>query len=134
MKRVMNISTGILRRGSSCVIGVILICAVAIVHGADKPPKYTVEEIMKAVFKGEDSTSKKIVQGKAVPTDYDKLVEYLSALPLNDPPQGDAAGWKQKTTTLLDAAIALKAGKADALTQYTKAVNCQACHRTYRPD
>ena len=121
-------------RGNSRVIFIVFICTAVIVHGADTSPKYTVEEIMKAVFKGEDSTSKKIVQGKAVPADYEKLVEYLSALPLNDPPQGDVAVWKQKTTTLLNAAIALKDRKPDALPQYNRAVNCQSCHRDYRPD
>jgi cytochrome c556 len=101
---------------------------------ADAPPKYTTQEIMKAIFKGEDSTHKKIAKGNGSPADYDKLVAYLSALPVNDPPQGDAAEWKKKSTALLDAAIALKAGKPDALSQYNKAVNCQACHRVYRPD
>ena len=115
---------------------VIFIGAAAIVQAAENPPKpkYTVEEIMKAVFKGEDSTHKKVAQGKAVPADYDKLVEYLSALPLNDPPQGDAVVWKQKSTALLDAALNLKQGKPGALSQYNKVVNCQACHRVYRPE
>jgi hypothetical protein len=116
------------------VIVGILIGAAAIVRAAEKSPKYTVEEIMKAVFKGEDSTHKKITQGKAVPADYDKLVEYLSSLPLNEPPQGDVVVWRQKSATLLNAAIALKQGKPEALSQYNKAVNCQACHRDYRPD
>ncbi len=111
----------------------LLLGAVVVARAADKAPKYTVEEIMKAIYKGEDSTHKKITKGNATPADYDKLVEYLSVLPLNDPPQGDAAGWKQKTTVLFAAAVALKAGKPDALSQYTKASNCQACHRLYRP-
>jgi cytochrome c556 len=100
----------------------------------DGTPKYTVEEIMKAVFKGEDSAGKKVTKGKGTQADYDKLVEYLSSLPLNDPPQGDADGWKQKTTAVLNAAVALKEGKAGALAQFNTAVNCQACHRIYRPD
>jgi hypothetical protein len=128
----MKPSTGIFSK-SFCIIGILFICATAFIYGAEKP-KYTVEEIMKAIFKGEDSTNKKVVQGKAAPADYDKLVEYLSALPLNDPPQGDATVWGQKTATLLNAAIALKEKKPDALSQYNKAVNCQACHRTYRPE
>lgn len=113
---------------------VFLLGVVAVAQAADKPPKYTVEEIMKAVYKGEDSTHKKITKGIAVPADYDKLVQYLSALPLNDPPQGDAVEWRKQATVLLDAAVALKAGRPDALSQYNKAVNCQACHRIYRPD
>lgn len=118
----------------SALVTVLLIGAVTLVQAEDKAPKYTVQEIMKALYKGENSTHKKIAKGNGAPADYDKLVEYLSALPLNDPPQGDAAGWKQKTTALLDAAAALKAGKPDALAQYTKVANCQACHRIYRPE
>jgi len=100
----------------------------------DKPAPYTVEQVMKAIYKGEDSIGKKVGEGKGTSADYDRLVEYLSALPLNDPPQGDAEGWKQKTTALLQAAIALKDGKPDALAQYNTAANCKACHRIYRPE
>ena len=118
---------------------VLTFVAGTVIVRADTPvpaptPKYTVEEVMKAVFKGEDSTGKKISQGKATQADYDKLVEYVSALPLNDAPQGDPVGWKQKTTALLTAANALKDGKPGALAQYTQAANCQACHRVYRPE
>ncbi|MGC9941455.1 MAG: hypothetical protein ABSE48_06440 [Verrucomicrobiota bacterium] len=97
-------------------------------------PKYTVEQVMKAVFKGEDSVHKRIINGKASKDDLAKLVAYVSVLPQNDPPQGDPAGWQKKTTALLDAAKALQAGEGQALAQYTKAANCQACHSVYRPD
>jgi hypothetical protein len=106
----------------------------AMLRADDGSPKYTVEEIMKAVFKGEDSAGKRVSKGNGTQADYDKLVEYLSSLPLNDPPQGDADGWKQKTTAVLAAAVALKDGKSGALAQFNTAVNCQACHRIYRPD
>jgi cytochrome c556 len=101
---------------------------------ADDDPKYTVQVIMKAVFKGEDSVHKRILKGSATKEDLAKLVEYISVLPQNDPPQGDPDGWKTKTTALLVAAKALQAGQSDALAQYTKAANCQACHSVYRPD
>jgi hypothetical protein len=123
-----------LKNGKSKSFLVFLVSMAVVAKAADSPPKYTVQEIMKAVYKGEDSTHKKITKGTAAPADYDKLVEYLSALPLNDPPQGDTVEWKKKSTVLLDAAVALKARKPDALSQYNKAVNCQACHRLYRPD
>ncbi len=120
--------------GKSKFFLVFLITMAIAVRAADSPPKYTIQEIMKAVYKGADSTHKKISKGKATPADYDKLVEYLSALRLNDPPQGNAAEWRKTSTVLLDAAVALKAGKPGALSQYNEAVNCQACHRIYRPD
>jgi cytochrome c556 len=113
---------------------IIFIGSAAMLHADDQPPKYTVQEIMKAVYKGEDALNKRVVSGKATSEDYDKLVQYLTALPLNDAPQGDPAGWKKKTTALLDAATALKGNKPDALAQYKLAVNCQACHSVYRPE
>jgi cytochrome c556 len=124
---------------SSYIIGsiaavVIFIGSAAMLRADDQPPKYTVQEIMKAVYKGEDALNKRVVSGKATPEDYDKLVRYLTALPLNDAPQGDPAGWKKKTIALLTAATALKENKPDALTQYNQAVNCQACHSVYRPE
>jgi hypothetical protein len=110
-------------------------CGSIFIRAADvAPPKYTVAEIMKALFKGEDAVGKKVGKGTGTKEDYDKLVEYLSALPLNDAPQGDPVEWKKKTTALLDAATALKAGKPEALAQYNQAVNCQACHRVYRAE
>jgi hypothetical protein len=121
--------------GVALVAGIITFFTGAVVlHAEDKSPKYTVQQIMKTLFKGEDSVNKKIIQGNGTKEDYDKLVEYLSALPLNEAPQGDPAGWKQKTTALLDAATALKANKPGALAQYNQVVNCQACHRVYRPE
>ena len=100
----------------------------------DATPKYTVEEIMKAAFKGDDSIAKRISKGKSTKEDYDKLVEYVTSLPLNDAPQGDAVGWKKKTTAVLDAANALKEGKPGAVAQFNQAANCQACHSIYRPE
>ncbi len=115
-------------------VAVILAGCIAISHAEDPSPKYTVEQVMKTLFKGEDSVAKKISKGNGTKEDYDKLVEYVSSLPLNDAPQGDPVGWKKKTTALLAAATALKEGKPDALTQYNQAVNCQACHSVYRPE
>jgi hypothetical protein len=116
------------------VVAITLAASPAILCAEDNPPKYSVEQIMKAVFKGEDSISKKVSSGKGSKEDYEKLVEYLSSLPLNDPPQGDPAGWKKKTTALLDAATALGQGKPGALAQYNQTVNCQSCHSVYRPE
>ena len=119
------------------ITGVLFILALvsgfAVSARADDP-KYTVQQIMKAVYKGEDSVHKRIIKGTATKEDLAKLVEYVSVLPQNDPPQGDADGWKKKTTALVDAAKAMQAAKDGALAQYTKTANCQACHSVYRPD
>ncbi len=102
---------------------------------ADDDPAYTVQVRMKGVFKGEDSVHKRILKGSANEgRSGQNFVEYISKVTQNDPPQGDPDGWKKKTTALLIAARALQAGENDALAQYAKAANCQACHSVYRPD
>lgn len=112
----------------------ILLASMSVVRSDEKQPKYTVQEIMKAVFKGEDSVHKRIINGKGQAGDYDKLIDYLSSLPLNDPPQGDPDAWKKKASDVLAAAEALKENKSDALAHYRQAVDCQACHKIYRPE
>jgi len=115
------------------LLALVFIVLPTVTQADDKTPKYTVEEIMKALHKGDDSVGKKVLNGKGTQADFDKLVEYYTSLPLNDAPQGDPAGWKQKTTAVLNAAQALKDGKPGALAQYTKAVSCKDCHSVYRP-
>ena len=97
-------------------------------------PKYTVQEIMKAVFKGDDALAKKIGKGNGSKTDFAKLEDYVTSLPLNDAPLGDPAGWKKKTAAVLEAVTALKTGKPGALAQYNLAVDCKSCHSVYRPE
>jgi cytochrome c556 len=92
-----------------------------------------VEEIMKAVFKGDDSIAKKVAQGKGTKEDLAKLAEYVASLPANDAPQGDPAGWTKKTTAVLDAVTALKAEQPGALAQFKLATDCKSCHSVYRP-
>jgi cytochrome c556 len=114
-------------------IVLVLVLSTLILRAADQAPKYTVEEIMKAVFKGDDSIAKRVGEGKGTKADLDKLAEYVDSLPANDPPQGDPAGWKKKTTAVLDAVTALKAGHPGAVAQFNQAVDCKACHSMYRP-
>ena len=92
------------------------------------------QEIMKAVFKGDDALAKKVGKGKGSDADFSKLEDYVTSLPLNDAPQGDSAGWKKKTTAVLEAITALKARQPGALGQYNLAVDCKACHSVYRPE
>lgn len=107
---------------------------VALVAHAEDKPKYTVKEVMKALHKGDDAIARKVTKGEGTHEYYAKLVQYYTALPLNEAPKGDAASWKAKTTALLDAAKALHEGKPGALDQYKQAVNCKACHSVHKPD
>jgi hypothetical protein len=111
------------------VAGGVLFGAVA----ADKP-KYTTEEVMKALHKGKESIGKRVSDGNGTKEDFKKLLEYYPSLPLNHPEKGDEASWKEKTTALLKAAQALDKGAPGALDQYKEAVNCKACHSAHKPD
>lgn len=119
--------------GNVGLVVLTLVLGTVILRATDQPPKYTVEEIMKTVFKGDDSIVKMVGKGKSTKADLDKLAEYVGSLPTNDPPQGDRAGWKKKTTAVLDAVTALQAGKSGALAQFNLAVDCKSCHSVYRP-
>ena|SRR6478609_3375177 len=99
---------------------------------ATEKPKYTTSEIMKALHKGNDSLGKKVQNGQGTKEDFAKLVEYYLSLPLNEPPEGSAASWKEKSTALLEAAKALNDGKEGALAQFKKAANCKVCHDVHR--
>lgn len=99
-----------------------------------KKPKYTVKEVMQAIHKGKENIGKRAVQGAASKDDLAKLVEYYDSLPLNEPPRGEMASWKEKTAKLVTAAKALKAGNAGAADLYKAAANCKACHNAHKPE
>ena len=99
-----------------------------------KKAKYTVQEVMKAIHKGEDNIGKRAVKGAASKEDIARLAEYYESLPLNDPPRGEMASWKEKTGALVKASLALKAGEAGAVDLYKNAANCKACHTAHRPE
>lgn len=97
-------------------------------------PKYTVQEVMQALHKGEVNVGKTVLQGQGTPQDLKKLVEYYTSLPQQKPPQGDEEEWKERTTRLLTAAKNLEAGKPGAAEEYKTAANCKACHSKHKPD
>jgi hypothetical protein len=116
----------------SLVVVLWLFVGLALAQAGDQP-KYTVAEVMKALHQGDDSAGKRVLAGKVTQEDFVKLVEYYAMLPLNEPEQGDPVVWKQKSTTLLEAAKALQEGKDGALDRYKRAVDCKSCHSVYRP-
>ena len=116
-------------------VALLLAVALAPVAWAEaKKAKYTVQEVMKAIHKGEDNIGKRAVKGAASKDDIAKLAEYYESLPLNDPPRGEMASWKEKTGALVKASKALKAGEAGAVELYKNAANCKACHNVHKPE
>jgi len=96
-----------------------------------------IEEVMKTLHKapkGVDPVSKKAADGKATPEELKRLVDGYAKMAKTSPLKGDAASWKEKTSTLLAATKDLQAGKDMALDKFREAVNCKACHTAHRPD
>lgn len=99
-----------------------------------KKAKYSVEEIMEAINKGQDNICKRVGAGTASKEDIAKLVEYYAELPHNKPPKGDQKSWDEKTAALVKAVNGIKSGAPDAAAKFKEAVNCKACHSVHRPD
>src|SRR5215213_3632199 len=110
-----------------------LACAPVAIAAAKKP-KYTIKEVMQAIHKGQDNIGKHAVQGTASKEEIAKIADYYESLPLNEPPRGSAASWKEKTGKMVSAATALKAGKPGAQEMYKAASNCKACHSEHKPE
>jgi hypothetical protein len=75
---------------------------------------HTIEEVMKIVMKTGSSTFKTVSSGRGTDADAKSLLEYLKSLPDNKPPKGDLAGWKSRTTRLVQAASDVVAKKPGA--------------------
>jgi cytochrome c553 len=114
------------------LLGAFAFAPLAIAEG--KKPKYTVKEVMQAIHKGQDNIGKRAGQGMASTDDLAKLVAYYESLPLNEPPRGELASWKEKTSKLVTAATALKEKKAGAAEMFKAAANCKACHNVHKPE
>jgi hypothetical protein len=121
-------------RIAACLLGAGLALGNFSVAQADDVPKYTIQEVMQALHKGETNVGKSVLKGEGTGADLKKLVEHYTSLPLQDPPQGDKTEWKERTTKLLTAAKNLEAGKAGAAEEFKNAVNCKACHSKHKPD
>lgn len=117
---------------SVSILSALAFAPLALAQG--KKPKYTVKEVMKEVHKGEDNIGKRAVKGAASKEDLAKMVEYYDSLPLNEPPRGEMASWKEKTGALVKAAKALKSGETGAAEAYKNAANCKACHNAHKPE
>jgi len=107
---------------------------IQLARAAETKPKYSVEEIMKALNKGQQNIGKRAASGQASKEDLTALVDYYDALPLNPPPKGDKASWTEKTAAVAKAARALKAGESGAAEAFKAASNCKACHSIHKPD
>jgi hypothetical protein len=110
----------------SGVLAFILITASG--AAADSP----IENVMKSVMRGNQSTFKLVSSGKGTDADAQKLLQYLKILPANKPPKGDLADWKTRTTKLVQAASDVVAKRPQAPERLKQAGNCNGCHFAHR--
>jgi hypothetical protein len=102
-----------------------------------KEDEDAIKEVMKTCHKapkGVDPICKKAQDGKATPEEIKKLVAGYKVLTTVKPPKGDDASWKEKTSKLYAAALALEKGAPDAAAKYKTVVDCKACHSVHKPD
>ncbi len=97
----------------------------------DDKSQYTIKEVMKEAHK--EGLLKQVFSGKGSKVDAERLLVLYKALGANEPPKGDAASWKSKTTALVEAAQGVVDGKAGAAAHLKKAANCAACHKAHKP-
>lgn len=103
------------------------------VCGADG--ESVIKDVMKKYHKapkGTDNTAQKAQKGTATPEEIKGLIEGYKAISMAKPPEGDAASWKEKTSKVLAAAMALEKGGADAQAKFKEASNCKACHEVHK--
>ena len=98
----------------------------------DSPTK----EFMKKYHKAPQGTppiAKRFEMGKATPEEVKELVAGYAAMVKAKQPKGDDASWKEKTTELAAASVALQKGEAGAAERFKNASNCKACHSVHKP-
>ena len=87
---------------------------------------------MEGINKGPDAIVRKVKKGEACKEEIAKMVEFYTSLPLNVPPQGDAASWKEKTTSLLKAAQGIQQNDPRTLESLKKLDTWRGCHTARR--
>lgn len=130
MKKIITLS---IAAGTAAVLAASVL--VSTLHAAEgsNPTKKFMKEFHKAP-KGVDPICKKAIDGKASAAELAGLVAGYKAMCSVKPEKGDDASWKEKTTKVLEAAMALQKGAADGAAKYKEAVNCKACHSAHKPD
>lgn len=113
------------------ILTTIMACCAILASSVVIAKTYDMESIMKDGFKGDGSLFGKLKAGSATAEEKKELLEMFVSLQGHSPSKGDAASWKEKTTTLKDAMQAFVDGKGD-VEAVKKAANCKACHDVHR--
>ena len=139
-------------RNLICAVSMMsLLLAVGVVNrtvGAADDAPATIEKIMETLHKGKKSTMATLKTAlkspspdwSAVQKNTKTYAKFAADLPKNDPPKGDAAGFKKLAKTYAGYAKALddaakKEDLASAKTAFGKiGGSCKDCHDAYRED
>jgi cytochrome c556 len=101
---------------------------------SEKKALWEIEDIMETTHKGKVSVVKKVIAGEATDAEIKLLLEQYLTLERLTPPQGELDLWKTKTAALTKATAGIVAGVEGSRKALEEAVNCKACHKTYKPD
>ena len=101
---------------------------------SEKKALWEIEDIMETTHKGKVSVVKKVIAGEATNAEIKLLLEQYLTLERLTPPQGELDLWKTKTAALTKATAGIVAGVEGSRKALEEAVNCKACHKTYKPD
>lgn len=89
------------------------------------------KKVMKDLHKPEDAICKKVGKGEATSADLDTLLKGYQAMCADTPAKGAKVVWVEKCQALIAAIKKVQANKADT-GDFKKAVNCKACHDTFK--
>ena len=95
-----------------------------------KVEAYTLGQVMAQGMKS--GLWQKVADGKATKEEQQKFEDMVTAMVKMKPPKGDVGDWTLKTTELVAATQAARAGKEGAGEQLKKAADCKACHEAHR--
>jgi uncharacterized membrane protein/mono/diheme cytochrome c family protein len=98
-------------------------------------PEITISDVMINFHKGKSSVAAQAQEGKADKDNLQDMLKHYQAIAELTPPKGTLAGWKKRTTELIDATNNLiLLGGPEAVDRYKTAVSCKACHGDHRDD
>jgi uncharacterized membrane protein len=98
-------------------------------------PEITISDVMINFHKGKNSIAAQAREGKPDKDKLQDMLKHYQAIAELTPPKGTVAGWKKRTTELIDATNNLiLLGGPEAVDRYKTAVSCKACHGDHRDD
>lgn len=132
----------------ACAAAVTAVMAAAGLAGADDEPTPTIKEVMQKLHKGADSPLARLKAAfksdapdwKSVQDTTKDFVILGASLAKNDPPRGDAAGYKSLAEAYYENAkdlddAAKEEGLDEARAAFMKvSTSCMACHKAHKPD